>query len=221
MKHETPTIAAQIRERTGSRYAARIRKAGRLPAVIYGHKSNPVAISVDEKEITVLMQHGAHVMDINIEGAATETCLVKDLQFGFLGDNVIHVDFARVDLEEEVSVRVHLAFAGTPEAATHAGAILEHDHTELTVKCKVAAIPEAIKVDLSKMEGQQLQAGDIELPPGLLLADDPITLIASVSYLRKEEEAVVGEEAEVDAEAEPEVITEAKGETAEAEVESE
>lgn len=211
MKHQTPTIAVKLRQRTGTRYAQRLRQAGRLPAVIYGHKSEPVSVSVDEKEILHLIQHGAHVMKLAIEDGKTETCLVKDLQYGYLGDNVIHVDFARVNLREEVTVNVHLAYVGTPEEAHHAGAILRHDHTELGVRCKVSAIPEEIKVDLSRMSGLHLAAGAVELPPGLTLAEDPETIIASISFLKKHLE--VGEEAEVEAEpTEPEVITEAKAE---------
>lgn len=216
MKHQTPTITAQRRDRTGSRYAQRLRQTGRLPAVIYGHKTEPVSISVDEKEILNLVQRGAHVMKLAIEDGKTETCLVKDLQYGYLGDNVIHVDFARVNLKEEVTVNVHLAYVGTPEEAHHAGAILHHDHTELSVRCKVSAIPGEIKVDLSKMKGLHFMAGAVELPLDVSLAEDPDTIIASITYVKKLVE--VGEEAEVEAEAaEPEVITEAKAEEEEAE----
>ena len=94
--HDTPTISATSRERTGTRYSQRLRKQGRLPAVIYGHKKTPISVSVDEKEILTLLHSGAHVLEVKVEGGSKETCLVKDLQFGYLGDNVIHVDFARV-----------------------------------------------------------------------------------------------------------------------------
>ncbi len=211
MKHETPTIAALPRERKGSRYAQRLRKSGRLPGVIYGHRTDPVSVSVDEGEIVGLLKHGTHVMYVDIDGGKTETCLVKDLQFGYLGDNVIHVDFTRVDLEEEVTVNVHLAFVGTPAEANLAGAIVEHDRTELSVKCKVNAIPENIPVDLSTMEGLQLFAEHIPLPDELVLAEEDDTLIVSISFVKKVEE--VGEEAEVEAGAEePEVISEGEAE---------
>ncbi len=216
MKHETPTIPAERRERHGTRYAQRLRKAGRLPGVIYGHKAPPVSVSVDETTLINLLRHGAHAMYLDIEGGKTETCLVKDLQFGYLGDNVIHVDFARVALDEEVTVNVNLQFVGTPEEATKSDAILRHDLTELSVTCAVQAIPEDIRVDLTKMEGTQLHAGDVPLPAGLELAEDPQAIVASVSFLRVEEEPV-GEEVEVPGDvAEPEVITEAKAEDGEA-----
>ncbi len=68
--------------------------------MIYGHKREPLAVSVDTKEMLSHLQQGAHVLALTVDGAReAETCLVKDLQFGYLGDTVIHVDFARVDLD--------------------------------------------------------------------------------------------------------------------------
>jgi len=211
MTHDTPTITAQRRERTGTRYARRLRQTGRLPAVVYGHRVEPLHVSVDEKEMLHLMVHGVHVMHLDIEGGGTETCLVKDVQFGYLGDNVIHVDFARVNLEDEVTVHVRLDFVGIPEEAHHAGAILRHDHTELAVRCRVNLIPEAIRADLAKMDGLQFTAGEIELPGRVTLAEDPETIVASISFLKKQ--LAIGEEAEVEAVLEePEVISEGKAE---------
>ncbi|MCP3903644.1 MAG: 50S ribosomal protein L25 [Planctomycetes bacterium] len=210
MKHETPTITAEPRERVGTRYAQRLRKTGRLPAVVYGHKTSPVSVSVDEKEILTHIQHGAHAMYLDIAGGKKETCLVKDLQYGYLGDNVIHVDFTRVNFDEEVEVKVHLDFVGQSHEAARADAILRHDHTELAVRCKVSDIPDELKVDLGHMHGAQLHASELPLPPNVTLAEDPETLIASVHFLRADVEEV-GEEAEVEAGgAEPEVITEGK-----------
>ncbi len=213
MKHETPKLSATPREKVGSIYARRLRRQGRLPAVIYGHKKDPVAVSIDEKEMLTQLRHGTHVLTVDVAGHKPETCLVKELQFGYLGDDVIHVDFARVDLEEEVSVAVHLNFVGLPHAAQQAGAILSHDLTSLEVVCRVNEIPEEIKVDLTLMgEGTLITVGDVALPPGVRAAAEPDTPVSHVAFVKKEEE-VVGEEAEVaPGAAEPEVITEAKPE---------
>jgi len=214
MKQKTPTVEARPRDKVGSTYARRLRKAGRLPAIIYGHKKTPVAISVDEDEMLLQLRHGTHVLNIDVEGAKPETCLVKDLQFGYLGDNVIHVDFARVDLEEEVNVHVHLTFAGEPHAAARGGAILNYDLTDLEVVCRVNEIPEDIKVDMTLMgEGLMLTVGDIELPPGVRTNLTPDTPVVHISFVKREEEVAVGEEAEVPVDStEPEVISETKAE---------
>ena len=128
MAKDTPKISAQTREKVGTRYSRRLRQEGRLPAVIYGHKSNPVAISVDETETISHITHGAHVMEIDVDGGNIETCLVKDLQFGYLGDNVVHVDFTRVDLDEIVTIIVKLDLRGQLGALSTCFAVrLEHD----------------------------------------------------------------------------------------------
>lgn len=209
MKRETPTIAATPRERVGSRYSQRLRKSGKLPGVIYGHKANPVAISVDEKETLAVLKHGAHVVNVAVEGGQPETCLVKDLQFGYLGDNVIHIDFARVDLNEEVEVKVHLRFVGVPESAKKPGSILTHPMSDLEVICRVADIPGEIKVDLSKME-EVFTVSEIQLPEGVRTKVSPYHIVAQVSFIA-EEVVASPEAAEVAAgAAEPEVITEKK-----------
>lgn len=217
MAHDTPTIHAVPRDRTGSRFAKRLRDTGRLPAIIYGHRIDPLAVSVDEKEVLGHLRHGSHVFFVNVEGATTETCLVKDLQFGYLGDNVIHVDFARVDLEEEVEVKVRLHFVGAPKSAARPGAVVNHPLNELEVICKVNAIPDEIRVDASKTVEDMLTVAELELPAGVRTEVDPETPVLVVSIIAEEETAgeaaeVVGAEA-----AEPEVITEAKPAEKEAE----
>ena len=211
MTHETPRIEAVRREKLGTTYSRRLRKAGRLPAIIYGHKKTPVAVSVDEKQMLILLHKGTHVLDMDIEGGTAETVLVKDLQFGFLGDDVVHIDFARVDLEEEVTVQVNIVFVGQPHAAAQSGAILSHDQTSLEVICRVNAIPGEIRADLTLMgEGTLLTVGDLTLPPGVRAAADPDTPVSHISFIKKEEDAV-GEEVDVTPDGEePEVITEAK-----------
>jgi large subunit ribosomal protein L25 len=206
MSHETPTVAARLRDRIGTRYAQRLRKEGRLPCVIYGHKADPVHVSVDEKEVLTHLHHGAHVLNINVENGEHQTCLIKDLQFGYLGDNVVHIDLARVDLDEEVTVHVALKFVGSPKMP--AGAVLSHPLSELEVICKVTDIPDEIKVDLTPM-GEVFTVADIVLPPGVRTELDPGTLVSHLSFVAETEE---GEAAEVEGAAEPEVITEAKAE---------
>lgn len=206
MSHETPTVKASLRDRIGTRYAQRLRRDGRLPAVIYGHKIDPVAVSVDAKEALTYLHHGWHVFNLDIDGT-TETCLVKDLQFGYLGDDVIHIDFARVDLDEEVTVNVQLIFKGEPAAAKEPGAVLMTELTQLEVRCKVNAIPDEIEVDLSEME-QSFNVSEIKMPAGVVPVDDPEALVAHITFVAEEAE---GEEAEVVGEEdEPEVISESK-----------
>lgn len=215
MNKETPVLKAQPRDRLGTRYARRLREAGRLPAVIYGHKTDPVAVSLDEKEVLTTLKHGTHVLNIALEGGATETCLIKDLQFGYLGDNVVHLDLARVDLDEVVEVKVHMHFVGQPEAARKPGVVMVHDLTELEVRCKVRDIPGEIRVDLGQME-EDFHAKDVKLPAGIGLVTPADTMVSHIEIVREELDASP-EAATTESAAEPEVLTARKDKDGEGE----
>ncbi|HWB21160.1 MAG TPA: 50S ribosomal protein L25 [Phycisphaerales bacterium] len=206
MKHDTPTINAKKRDQLGTKYARRFRKAGHLPAVMYGHKRDPLHIMVTEKDVIHAVRHGSHVVNVTIEDGQPEICLVKDLQYGYMGDNLIHVDFARVDLDEEVEVNVHLRFVGVPEASKKPGSVLSHPMTELPIICKVASIPDEIRIDISNLE-TMFTVGQIKLPEGVRTKVSPHIPVAQITFVH-EEEVAAGEAAEV-AEGtgtEPEVI---------------
>jgi len=211
MAGQTPTLSAAPRDRVGTHSARRLRKKGRLPAVIYGHKKDPVSVSIDEKETLGILRHGSHVVNLSVEGGKVETCLIKELQFGYLGDNVIHVDFARVDLNEEVEVHVHIRFVGEPAVAKKPGNVLSHDLTELEVVCAVSAIPGEIVADISEMT-DTFTVEELKLPEGVRAVTSADAVIARISQVREEEDET-GEAEEVTGESqEPEVITEAKRE---------
>lgn len=210
MQHETQTIAAQPRTQTGTRYARRMRNSGQLPAVMYGHKADPVHISIDAREVLRVIKHGAHVVNVAVDGQKPQTCLVKDLQYGYLGDNLIHVDFARVDLDEEVEVNVHIKFVGHPESAKKPGSVLSYPMTELPVICKVMAIPDEIRVDISSME-TMFTVGEVKLPQGVRTEIAAHLPVAQITYVH-EEVVASPEAADVTAAAgaEPEVIGDAE-----------
>ncbi len=209
MSKDKITIVAEARTRTGTRYAQRLRSAGRLPAVIYGQKSEPKSVSIDEQEILGHLQEGARVVTVEVDGAS-DTCLVKDLQFGYLGDNVIHVDFARVDLHQVVRVNIPITTSGKPKMASETGAMLEVVRSEVEIECRVSDIPSEIRVDLSQME-EAVTVAELDLPPNVKVMLEPDRHIAHITFVKEEE--AEGEEAEVDADgAEPEIIGEKKAE---------
>lgn len=216
MAKDRPTLNAETRQRTGSRYANRLRRAGKMPAVIYGHGETPAHVAVDAEAIHDALHHGAHLLDIALEGK-NETCLVKAVQHDYLGDTVIHVDLTRVDLSEEVEVAIPLNTQGEDVAPgiVDQGGFLQYPTTELTVRCRADAIPDEIVVDVSKLgPNDSLTLADITLPPGVACDMEPDTVLATVSVVTEEEMEALEAEAEAPAgEAEPEVV----GETEEAE----
>jgi len=207
---DTFTLEAKTRDKVGTRYAQRARAAGELPIVLYGHKQGPVSLSINAKTAIHHFTDGEKVFILDIDGKK-ENALLKDLQFDYLGTNVIHADFERVDLDEEVEVSLHVALVGEAKGLKEAGAILLTNMNEITVSCKVRDIIEHIDLDISELEANHsLHAGDIKLPAGMTLVDDADDTVCSIQIIQEEE--AVGEEAEVEgADAtEPEVITEKK-----------
>ncbi len=186
MAKEVPTIQASTRDKIGSRYSKRLRAAGRLPAVIYGHGSEPLSVHVDEKITVGALKRGLHVINLEIEGKGAETCLVKDLQFGHMGDDVIHMDLTRVNLDELVTVTVSFEFYGAPDAAKKSGVVIVNELNDIQVNCKVRDIPEHIRIDLTTMHGDTFTAGDLKLPTGVTLANDPHAVIVRVQIVKEE-----------------------------------
>ncbi|MHC4461753.1 MAG: 50S ribosomal protein L25 [Planctomycetota bacterium] len=199
-------LKAEIRERTGSKSAAKVRKQGRIPAIVYGHKKEPVAISLDVHNLVEGLHRGGRLMDVQI-GRKRQKMIVKDLQYDYLGKDIIHVDLMRVDVTETVKVPVPIELKGIAKGTHEGGIIAEHtDHLE--IECKVTDIPEAIVVSVKEMDvGDALHASDIELPEGAKLSSPPETLLVTCSLVAA---AKAAEEVEEEAPVAPEVIGEAK-----------
>jgi len=210
---ETITLAAEKRERTGSRYAQRARSAGKLPAVVYGHKEDPVSVALDSKDALSHIMKGEKVFELNIEGAKQHV-LLKDLGYDYLGNNIIHADFARVDLNERVDVKAHLKFVGEAQGLNTVGALMLHPITEIELNCTVINLPDQIEVDVSGMEvGDIIHASDVKLPlDSMKLVTDEDAIVAQI-VLKAIAADDDGEASEVSADdASPEVIKEKKDE---------
>ncbi len=200
---QIPQLNASVRPSIGTRDAARIRKTDRIPGVIYGHGQDPVHVSMDKKELIALLRKNTHLLEAVIDSKA-EPVLVKDIQFDHLGSQVIHVDLARVDLTQRVTVEVGLEFTGDAIGLKEAGAIFEHPVDQIEIECLVTQIPSVIKVDVSKLNiGDALQVKDIVLPNGVTTTLDPNTTIASVSVVSEEAATPLAADGTA---AEPEVI---------------
>ena len=195
-------LKAEIREQTGSSAAAKTRQQGLIPAVVYGHKKEPVTIALNEHDFVEGLHHGHRLFDIQT-GNETQKVIVKDLQYDYLGKNIIHADLIRVDVTETVQVEVPLELKGTAKGAEEDGIITQHLNA-LEVGCKVTNIPEVIIVSVKQMEiGDTYHASDIELPEGVELESDPEMLVVSCSQVAEEQEPEEGEE---ETPAAPEVI---------------
>lgn len=177
----TTTLQAERRERTGSRYAQRLRDAGRLPAIVYGHGVDPIPLSLDAKETIQHIERGEKVFTIEFDGKR-ETVLVRELQFDYLGNNIVHADLSLVDLEERVKTHVHIHLVGDAQGLKTSGAVLMHPTTQIEIECTVFNMPEQIEVDVSELDAHgSIHASEVQLPkPTMVLLSDPDAVVAQI-----------------------------------------
>jgi large subunit ribosomal protein L25 len=203
---KTLLLKAEIREHTGSKTVKKVREQGRIPAIVYGHNQEPVAISLDAHNFVEGLHHGHRLMDVQI-GKKKEKTIVKELQYDHLGKNIIHADFMRVDVTEAVKVTVPIELKGTA-AGTHEGGIIEEQTDRLEIECMVTDIPETIVVSVKEVHvGGTLHASDIELPDGIKLISSPDTLLVTCHLVAA---AKTTEQVEEEMPAAPEIIGESK-----------
>src|SRR5215469_15881075 len=155
---------AQKNKGTGTRVARRLRKAGRIPAVIYGHKQAVVPVTVGHDDVLRMVKTPGHLAELDL-GGTTETVLIRDVQWDHLGKEVLHLDFARVSAEEMIDTEVSFEVRGHA-AGIAAGGILEQVVHSVRLKCRAGAIPDSIKVDVSNLQVDQgVHVRELSLPP--------------------------------------------------------
>jgi len=201
MATQTAQVSAKQRTELGSRANKRLRDAGFIPGVVYGHKEAVIPVTLPKKELSGHLGHGAHLFDLALDGKS-EKVLVKEVQYDHLGLEIIHVDFARVSLDEKVEVTVPLELKGTPKGEAE-GAVLQQIISELEIECLVTDIPDAIRHNVSDLEKDAvLHIKDLKLPPGVKVMQDEDLIVATVKEIAEEAPVEVAEAGAV----EPEVI---------------
>ena len=208
-------LKAKRRDQVGTRAARRLREKGDIPAILYGHGEEVVALTLQEHDVEMAVQHGERMLEVDLEGES-HNALIKEIQYDTFEHEILHVDLTRVNLDERVEVTVPITLRGTPAGAEEGG-VLRQNAVEVEVECVVTAIPEEIRVNVNELKiGDSIQIGDLELPEGARLLSDPDMPVCSVSVIAEEEEEAVEGEAEG---AEPEVIGEKPAEEEAAESE--
>ncbi len=209
---EIITIKGEPRGTSGTRAARKMRKVGRLPAVVYGHGEPPESISLAEHEVEVALAHGARMLQVDMKGGV-KPYLIKEVQYDHLSAVPIHMDLARVDLNERVRVKVGIELRGTPKGI-HEGGVLDQQMLNLEVECLVTEIPDTLHPAVTHLAlHDSLFVKDLHLPPGVVALANPEDRVATVRKMAEEVVAapaapVEGEEAA----AEPERIGRVKKE---------
>lgn len=165
-------IIANKRELQGTGASRRLRRAGRVPGIVYGGGADAQAVDLDHKELFFALKNEAFhssVLDLNLEGAK-QSVLLRDYQMHPYKPLVLHVDFQRVDATHKIHVKVPLHFinADIAPGVKLGGGVVNHILTEADVTCLPSALPEYIEVDLGMLEaGQSLHLADLKLPAGV------------------------------------------------------
>jgi large subunit ribosomal protein L25 len=210
---EIRELIAQPREGVGKGFNRRLRRAGRVPAVLYGSQS-PANLSLEPRDVLRLTQGHARStqllrLDFGGGGGGARMAIIRDMQFHPVTDALLHVDLQEVAMDRAIQVSVALRHVGEAIGIKEDQGVLEMVLREVQVSCLPGAIPEAIEADVSNLRiGDVFTVSSLTVPAGVRVLNDPGQAVALVSPPMKEEvpaEVV----AEVEA-AEPEVLTERK-----------
>ena len=224
MKREI-TVAAEVRTSRGKNEAHRTRRAGQIPAVVYGAYQEPVSVAVNPREISKIIRSATGyntIFDLQIAGGETTPVMVVDQQVDPIRGTLLHADFKRIDLTKRIRISVPVTTTGEAKGVKVQGGLLEVITRAIEIECLPDEIPEKFVVDVTElMIGQAKRASDVALSGSMKLVSSADTVIAHSVALRAEEVAAPVEGAvatpEAGAEAaaaEPEVIKKGKKEEA-------
>lgn len=190
-------LHVEARAKLGKQPTKRLRAAGQIPGVLYGHGEASVSLSLPKAAVAAVIRHGTRV--VQLSGAVQDSAIVKDVQWDPIGVEVLHVDLARVDRDEKVRLEIRLEMKGDAIGARQGG-ILELVMHELEIECPVVDLPDRLIVNVSGLEvGKAILASAIELPPNARLLTDPEAMVVHCVLPQDEEEGTTGP-------AEPELI---------------
>jgi large subunit ribosomal protein L25 len=199
---DTTVLEAQPRTKIGSHQAEKLRKAGQIPAVLYGHKEATVSLTLNRDELAKAIRKGARVLDLKTDGGV-QKALINELQWDHLGIELVHVDFKRVDVNERIHVTVPIELRGIAPGVT-GGGVLDQPIHALHVECLAISIPQSIRVNIAELQlDGSIHVKELTLPEGVKALDDADAVVVHVKLPQVEGEAATAPTLET---AEPEVI---------------
>ncbi|SFI23686.1 MULTISPECIES: 50S ribosomal protein L25/general stress protein Ctc [Microbacterium] len=178
MSTETDTkVLAELRDSFGKGYARRLRAAGKIPAVIYGHGTDPVHVALPGHQVALLIRRANAVLELEVDGTQQLT-LVKDVQKDPVHQIIEHIDLLVVKKGEKIQVDVPIVVTGE----SFAGTIVNLDNATVLLEVEATHIPQHIEVDIEGLqEGAHITAADLKLPKGSSLVTDAETLIVAIT----------------------------------------
>jgi large subunit ribosomal protein L25 len=200
---DSVVLDVKPRSERGTRQARRLRKHGTIPAVVYGHKEETLSIGLAAEDLVKAIRHGVRVVDLKTNNDV-QKALISEIQWDFLGKEILHVDLTRVTADERITVSVKLEIKGIAPGVT-AGGVLDQPMHSLSIECLAISIPESIRVNVGQLQlDGAIHVKELVLPPDVKAMDDPDAIVVHVVAKQVEDTAATEPTAEA---AEPEVIT--------------
>jgi large subunit ribosomal protein L25 len=175
------TLSAEVGRSRGSRATRRLRREGKIPGVIYGHGTDPVAVAVIGRELRVALngEAGANQLLSLDTGDATYLTLAREMQRDPVAQTVTHVDFQIVRRDEVISADVSIVLIGEALEVQHGDGLVDQQMFTISINARPADIPTSIELDITDLTiGAQLRISDLALPPGVTTDLDPETAVA-------------------------------------------
>jgi large subunit ribosomal protein L25 len=219
-------LAAEVREPQKKGAARRLRRAGRIPAVMYGHGEPSTPVSLEQSEFDALLRtrEGTVIIEVDVAERGQQQTIIREIQRDPVTGRILHVDLQHISLTETINVEVPMHVTGTPYGVKTEGGILEHHLRAVEIECLPGSIPPYIEVDVTELKiGDSIHVEELAIDREAItvLADPRTTVVAVIpprlvkTAAEEAEEAAAAAEAEAAAEGEGE-----EGETSEASTES-
>lgn len=197
------TLRAETGRATGSRESRRLRKTGRVPAIVYGKSTDPITVAVDAHDLHMALHTEAGsnaLINLDIEGKDVVLTMARVIERHPFRNEYRHVDFVTVSLDETIHAEVVIHFEGTPVGVIEGG-VFSPSKTHVVVETLATSIPSGIELDISGVEvGGALRIADLPEIEGVLYIEDPETVLMSVTApaveIEEEPEEIEGEEIE-------------------------
>ena len=224
---EQNVLEATTREAGTKNQARRVRREGKIPAVVYGASKDSVPVSVDPRHVLrILRSDSGHntIFDLALDGGERTKAMIVDWQYEPIKGSLLHIDLKRIAMDQKLRVNVPIELVGEPAGVKQQGGILEQITREVEVECLPGDIPHAIELNVSELVfGQVLRVSDLPKNDKVKYLSDPDQPVAHIITIKEEEvpaaEAIAGDAAATPAE--PEVIKKGKQETEEGAAEAE
>lgn len=183
--YEAVVVEAELREGSSSNQARRLRREGKLPAVLYGGDRGPRPIIVSPRKIVEILksEHGQNtILNLKVTDGREQTALIHDYDVDPISQTLLHCDFVRISMDQEVNVEIRLEIVGEARGVKVDKGILEFVMREVEVRCLPGQIPDSFKVDVSNLGiGDAFHVSDLVAPEGVVILGDKSAAIAIVA----------------------------------------